>query len=130
MPTNSTRHCEFFTGRRGRSVLDEIATRALSRRKPGPIYPVLVPPRDGPRLFAGEAFTIVCHREAPCSLLAVQGATIAMNSRASRRRGAIDRKGSAGDERRLIRDQEEGGVGDLFGLAGAAHRVLPAAQLH
>jgi hypothetical protein len=28
-----------FTGRRGRPALDETATRALSRRKPGPIVP-------------------------------------------------------------------------------------------
>ena len=44
----------------------------LSRRKPGPIYPLLVPPRGGPRLFVGEAFKIVCRREPPCFLLGAQ----------------------------------------------------------
>src|SRR5271163_3211639 len=49
--------------------------------------------------------------------------------RSSRGRGAVYRQSRAGDEGRLVRDQEEGGVGDLLGLAGAAHRVLLAAQL-
>jgi hypothetical protein len=55
------------------SIFRKFALRCepLSRRKPGPIYPLLVPPRDGPRLFAGEAFNIVCRREPPCFLLAL-----------------------------------------------------------
>src|SRR5438270_6213111 len=48
---------------------------------------------------------------------------------ASRRRGAVDGKCRAGDEGRLVGNQEEGGVGDLLGFAGAAHRILPAAHL-
>jgi len=50
--------------------LDETVRCPLSRRKPGPTYPLLVLPRNRPRLFAGEAFNIVCCREPPCFLLA------------------------------------------------------------
>jgi hypothetical protein len=32
----------------------------LSRRKLGSTYLVLVPSRNGPRLFAGEAFNVEC----------------------------------------------------------------------
>ena len=43
---------------RGRSTLGETVAQSLSRRKPGPADPLLLPPRDRPRLFAGEAFNI------------------------------------------------------------------------
>jgi hypothetical protein len=51
------------TGRCGRPTPDETGRGPLSRRKPGPIFRLLVPPRSGPLLFAGEAFNVACRRE-------------------------------------------------------------------
>jgi hypothetical protein len=51
--------------------------------KPGPIYPLLVPLRDGPGLFAGEAFNIVAVMNRLCFLLARRGNLIGGISRRS-----------------------------------------------
>ena len=66
--TNLLVSCEFPHRPSGRPALDETVRGPLSRRKPRPIYPLLVPATDGPRLLAGEAFNIVCRHEPPCFL--------------------------------------------------------------
>src|SRR5258705_13203376 len=54
--------------RDGRPALDETVGAPLSRRRPGPIDPLLVPPTDGPRLSAGKRSTLsaVTHRLVSC----------------------------------------------------------------
>src|SRR5205823_1908508 len=52
-----------------RPARDETMPRPLSRRRPGPIDPPLLPPRDGPRLSPGKRSTLSRRRELRCFFL-------------------------------------------------------------
>src|SRR5436189_207236 len=76
-----------FAGRRGRPALDETMPRPLSRRKPGPIDPPLLPPKDGPRLSPGKRSMLSRRRKLRCFL---SGALATKQSRLDERSAARD----------------------------------------
>src|ERR1700756_3532060 len=75
------------TGRRGRLSLDETAARALSRRKPGPIYPGARAAERWTPAFAGGAFDMVCRHEPPFFLLGAERRSKSRDDRKSGQEG-------------------------------------------